>query len=171
MPDCVIHLRSSSRVIVCVTRRQTIFRKRSNRVFPGLNNHKSWSSAKSSNELITNLDRSCESDIPSVLQLPAILPCFSNPSATTSICSGHALIDDCPFLISSSEAPRNQGRTHWNTLRIFHARARHRWLRIVRRSRKVHVGRVPGGCGAIRCPSYFPASRTASVRLAFQFPI
>ena len=41
------------------------------------------------------------------------------------------------------QARENRRRIRGNTLRIFLGRERRRWLRIVRRSRKVTVGQVP----------------------------
>src|SRR5712692_10980614 len=38
---------------------------------------------------------------------------------------------------------KNRRCIRWNTLRIFSGRERRRWLRIVRRSRKVNVGQAP----------------------------
>jgi hypothetical protein len=41
------------------------------------------------------------------------------------------------------QARKNRRCIRWNTLRIFSGRERRRWLRIVRRSRKVNVGQAP----------------------------
>jgi len=41
------------------------------------------------------------------------------------------------------QARKNRKCIHWTTLRIFSCRERRRWLRIVRRSRKVTVGPAP----------------------------
>ena len=41
------------------------------------------------------------------------------------------------------QAWKNRRCIPWNTLRIFSGRERHRWSRIVRRSRKVNVGQAP----------------------------
>ena len=38
---------------------------------------------------------------------------------------------------------KNRRCIRWNTLRIFSGRERHRWSRIIRRSRKVNVGQAP----------------------------
>jgi hypothetical protein len=41
------------------------------------------------------------------------------------------------------QAWKNRRCIRWNTLRIFSGRERRRWLRIVRRSRKVNVEQAP----------------------------
>src|SRR5438132_1377865 len=42
-----------------------------------------------------------------------------------------------------SQARKNRRCIRWNTLRIFSGRARRRWSRIIRPSRKVNVGQAP----------------------------
>ena len=41
------------------------------------------------------------------------------------------------------QAPKNQRRIRWNTLRIFRGREQSRCLGIIRRSRTVNVGQAP----------------------------
>ena len=41
------------------------------------------------------------------------------------------------------QAPKNRRCIRWNAVRIFSGRERRRWLRIIRRSRNVNVGKAP----------------------------
>ena len=64
------------------------------------------------------------------------------------------------------QARKNRRRIRWNTLRIFQGRERHRWSRIVRRSRKVNVGQAPriSLCRAITMRSDHSGGFTNQVR-------
>jgi hypothetical protein len=75
------------------------------------------------------------------------------------------------------QAWKNRRCIRWNTLRIFSGRERRRWLRIVRRRRKVNVEQAPkphaitqeiGFCHLIpaersHCPAVCPGKRSVSI--------
>ena len=57
----------------------------------------------------------------------------------------HCLRDEAKEVLPDArpQARKNRRCIRWNTLRNFSGRERRRWLRIVRRSRKVNVGQAP----------------------------
>src|SRR6195256_2599198 len=74
-----------------------------------------------------------------------ILVVFSGSQASFKEPVRHCLRDEAKEVRPDArpQARENMRCIHWNTLRIFSGRARRRWLRIVRRSRKVNVGQAP----------------------------
>src|SRR5437016_1640139 len=74
-----------------------------------------------------------------------ILVVFSRSQAAFKEPVRHCLRDEAKEVRPDArpQVRKNRRCIRWNTLRIFSGRARRRWLRIVRRSRKVNVGQAP----------------------------